>query len=118
MREAHQETGFGAEAAPDSCSGRRAKEIMSSFDTYAVKGRGKKMDTTPIAEFVCWTGLGIAKGYSYFSSTYKGQYELPQKKSVWARFNSYKEADPEASKDGGMERKFAADFEKRMNSRC
>lgn len=78
----------------------------------------RRWDTTPIAEFVCWTGLGIAKGYSYFSSTYKGQYELPQKKSVWARFNSYKEADPEASKDGGMERKFAADFEKRMNSRC
>jgi hypothetical protein len=26
----------------------------------------------------------MAKGYSYFVSTYKGQYELPQKKSVWA----------------------------------
>lgn len=94
--------------------GRRAKDIMTRFDTYADKGRGKKMDTTPIAEFVCWTGLGIAKGYSYFVSTYKGQYEVPQKKSVWARFDSYKKADPEAAKDGGMERKFAEDFENRM----
>jgi hypothetical protein len=97
--------------------GRKAKDIMTRFDTYAVKGRGKKMDTTPIAEFVCWTGLGFARGYSYFTSTYKGQYEVPQKKSVWARFDSYKKADPDASKDGGMETKFAADFEKRMNSR-
>lgn len=97
--------------------GRRAKDIMARFDTYADKGRGKKMDTTSIAEFVCWTGLGIARGYNYFVSTYKGQYEVPQKKSVWARFDSYKKADPEASKDGGMELKFAADFEKRMNSR-
>ena len=97
--------------------GRKAKEIMTRFDTYADKGRGKKMDTTPIAEFVCWTGLGIAKGYSYFASMYKGIYDLPQKKSVWARFDSYKKADPDASKDGGMEVKFAADFEKRMNSR-
>ena len=90
---------------------------MTRFDTYADKGRGKKMDTTPIAEFVCWTGLGIARGYSYFVSSYKGQYEVPQKKSVWARFDSYKKADPDASKDGGMELKFAADFEKRINSR-
>lgn len=97
--------------------GRKAKEIMSSFDTYAEKGRGKMMDTTAIAEFVCWTELGIAKGYSYFASTYKGNYDLPQKKSVWARFNSYKKADPEAAKDGGMERKFAADFEQRISRR-
>ena len=97
--------------------GRKAKEIMSSFDTYAEKGRGKMMDTTAIAEFVCWTELGIAKGYSYFASTYKGNYDLPQKKSVWARFNNYKKADPDAAKDGGMERKFAADFEQRISRR-
>ena len=97
--------------------GRKAKEIMSSFDTYAEKGRGKMMDTTAIAEFVCWTELGIAKGYSYFASTYKGNYDLPQKKSVWARFNSYKKAGPEAAQNGGMERKFAADFEKRITKR-
>ena len=97
--------------------GRKAKEIMSDFDIYADKGRGTKMDTTAIAEFVCWTGLGIAKGYSYFASTYKGHFDLPQKKSVWARFDSYKKADPEAAKDGGMERKFASDFENRMNKR-
>jgi hypothetical protein len=42
---------------------------------------------------------------------------LPQKKSVWARFNSYKKADPEAAQNGGMERKFAADFEKRITKR-
>ena len=75
------------------------------------------MDTTAIAEFVCWTELGMAKGYSYFVSTYKGQYELPQKKSVWARFDSYKKADPEAAKDGGLERKFAEDFEQRISKR-
>ena len=96
--------------------GRKAKEIMTNFDTYADKGRGKKMDTTAIAEFVCWTGLGMAKGYSYFVSSYKGQYDLPQKKSVWARFDSYKKADPEAALDGGLERKFASDFENRMNN--
>ena len=101
----------------DPEKGKKAKDIMTRFDTYADKGRGKKMDTTPIAEFVCWTGLGIAKGYNYFVSSYKGQYEVPQKKSVWARFDSYKKADPDASKDGGMELTFAADFEKRMNSR-
>ena len=101
----------------DPEKGKKAKDIMSRFDTYADKGRGKKMDTTPIAEFVCWTGLGIARGYSYFVSSYKGQYEVPQKKSVWARFDSYKKADPDASKDGGMELKFAADFEKRIKSR-
>ena len=95
--------------------GRKAKEIMSNFDTYAEKGRGSLMDSTAIAEFVCWTGLGIAKGYSYFASTYKGNYDLPQKKSVWARFNSYKKADPEAALNGGMERKFAADFEQRIS---
>ena len=97
--------------------GKRAKEIMDHFDAYADKGRGSKMDTTAIAEFVCWTGLGIAKGYSYFASTYKGGYDLPQKKSVWARFDSYKKADPEAAKDGGMERKFASDFEIRISTR-
>lgn len=97
--------------------GRKAKEIMTHFDTYADKGRGSKMDTTAIAEFVCWTGLGMAKGYSYFVSTYKGDYDLPQKKSVWARFDNYKKADPEAAKDGGMERKFASDFKSRMNNR-
>ena len=101
----------------DPEKGKKAKDIMSRFDTYADKGRGKKMDTTPIAEFVCWTGLGIARGYSYFVSSYKGQYEVPQRKSVWARFDSYKKADPDASKDGGMELKFADDFEKRINSR-
>lgn len=101
----------------DPEKGKKAKDIMTRFDTYADKGRGKKMDTTPIAEFVCWMGLGIARGYSYFVSSYKGQYEVPQKKSVWARFDSYKKADPDASKDGGMELKFAADFEKRINSR-
>lgn len=95
--------------------GRKAKDIMTNFDIYADKGRGKKMDTTAIAEFVCWSGLGMAKGYSYFISTYKGQYDLPQKKSVWARFDSYKKADPDAAMDGGMERKFAADFETRIS---
>lgn len=103
--------------ANDPEKGRKAKEIMTDFDTYADKGRGTKMDTTAIAEFVCWTGLGMAKGYSYFVSTYKGNYNLPQKKSVWARFDSYKKADPEAAKDGGMERKFASDFENRISKR-
>jgi hypothetical protein len=103
--------------ADDPEKGRRAKEIMTNFDDYAEKGRGNKMDTTAIAEFVCWTGLGVAKGYSYFSSTYNGSYELPQKKSVWARFDSYKKADPVAAKDGGMELKFAADFENRISKR-
>lgn len=97
--------------------GKRAKDVMNHFDTYADKGRGKKMDTTAIAEFICWTGLGIAKGYSYFAATYNGQYEVPKKKSVWARFDSYKKADPEAARDGGMELKFAADFENRLNRR-
>ena len=100
----------------DHQKGKKAKEIMTNFDTYADKGRGKKMDTTAIAEFVCWTGLGMAKGYKYFVSSYKGQYDLPQKKSVWARFDSYKKADPEAALDGGLERKFASDFENRMNN--
>lgn len=101
----------------DHEKGRKAKEIMTHFDTYADKGRGEKMDTTAIAEFICWTGLSLAKGYSYFASTYKGRYNLPQKKSVWARFDSYKNADPETAKDGGLERKFAADFEIRMSKR-
>ena len=101
----------------DHEKGRKAKDIMSKFDTYADKGRGNKMDTTAIAEFVCWTGLGLAKGYQYFSSTYKGCYELPQKKSVWARFDGYKKSDPEAAKDGGMEQKLASDFEIRMSKR-
>jgi hypothetical protein len=98
--------------------GIKAKEIMADFDSFADKGRGKKMDTTAIAEFVCWTELGIAKGYSYFVSTYKGQYDLPQKKSVWARFDSYRKADAEVANDGGMERKLASDFENRMSKRC
>ena len=97
--------------------GLKANEIMTDFAIYADKGRGKKMDTTAIAEFVCWTGLGMAKGYSYFVSTYKGKFELPQKKSVWARFDSFKKADPVAAADGGLERKFASDFENRMNNR-
>lgn len=97
--------------------GRKAKEIMKNFDIYADKGRGKKMDTTAIAEFICWTELGMAKGYSYFVSTYKGQYDLPQRKSVWARFDFYKKAEPESAKDGGMELRFASNFESRMNNR-
>ena len=97
--------------------GRQAKEIMMNFDNYAEKGRGNKMDSTAIAEFVCWTGLGISRGYGYFSASYKGRYELPLKKSVWARFDSYRKADPEAAKDGGMERKFASDFENRIGKR-
>lgn len=97
--------------------GLKAKEIMSSFDDYADKGRGTKMDTTAIAEFVCWTGLGLAKGYRYFISTYKGSYDLPQKKSVWARFDNFKKADPEAANNGGMASKFASDFERRISQR-
>ncbi|MBR6087221.1 MAG: hypothetical protein IKP84_04985 [Prevotella sp.] len=96
--------------------GIQAKAVMTNFDTYADKGRGKNMDTTAIAEFICWTGLDFAKGYSYFISTYKGQYDVPQKKSVWARLNSYRKAEPDRE-DGYLERKFADDFEKRMNSR-
>ena len=97
--------------------GLKAKEIMSSFDDYADKGRGTKMDTTAIAEFVCWTGLSLAKGYCYFTSTYKGSYDLPQKKSVWARFDNFKKADPEAANNGGMASKFASDFERRISQR-
>ena len=97
--------------------GRRAKEVMTCFDNYAEKGRGSKMDTTAIAEFVCWTGLGITRGYSYFMSTYKGNYDIPKKKSVWARFDSYRKADPEAAQNGGMENKFAKDFEQRISKR-
>ena len=97
--------------------GLKAKEIMSSFDDYADKGRGTKMDTTAIAEFVCWTGLGFAKGYRYFTSAYKGSYDLPQKKSVWARFDNFKKADPEAANNGGMASKFASDFERRISQR-
>lgn len=101
--------------ANDHAKGRKAREIMMNFDQYAYKGRGDMMDSTPIAEFVCWTGLGIAKGYKYFTLTYQGSYDLPKKKSVWARFNNYKKTDPEAAENGGMERKFASDFEKRIN---
>ena len=97
--------------------GRKAKEIMSNFDNYAVKGRGNLMDTTPIVEFICWTGLDFSKGFSYFTSTYTGTYGIPQRKSVWARLDGYKKSDPEKAKDGGMERKLAYDFEIRMNSR-
>lgn len=74
------------------------------------------MTQTAIAEFVCWTGLGITRGYSYFMSTYKGNYDIP-KKSVWARFDSYRKADPEAAQNGGMENKFAEDFEQRISKR-
>lgn len=101
----------------DPEKGLKAKEIMSSFDDYADKGRGTKMDTTAIAEFVCWTGLSLAKGYRYFTSTYKGSYDLPQKKSVWARFDNFKKADPEAANNGGMASKFASDFERRISQR-
>lgn len=97
--------------------GKKAKDIMAHFDTYADKGRGNKMDSTAIVEFVCWTGLGMAKGFSYFISTYKGDYKLPQKKSVWARFDNYRKSDPDTAKDGGMERKLASDFEIRMSKR-
>lgn len=97
--------------------GRKAKEIMMNFDLYADKGRGDMMDTTAIAEFVCWTGLDFAKGFQYFSTTYKGSYSLPKKKSVWARIDSCKKSDPDTAKDGGMERKFAKDFEIRMSIR-
>lgn len=97
--------------------GLKAKEIMSSFDDYADKGRGTKMDTTAIAEFVCWTGLGFAKGYRYFTSAYKGSYDLPQKKSVWARFDYFKKADPKAANNGGMASKLASDFERRISQR-
>lgn len=97
--------------------GRRAKEIMTHFDTYADKGRSGMMDSTAIAEFVCWTELGIAKGYKYFVARYEGDFGVPKKKSVWARFDSYKKADPVAAENGGMERKFASDFENRMRER-
>ena len=103
--------------ANDPEKGRKAKEIMSNFDTYADKGRGNMMDSTAIAEFVCWTGLDFAKGFQYFSTTYKGSYDLPQRKTVWARIDSCKKADPDIAKDGGMERKFASDFEYRMSKR-
>ena len=95
--------------------GKKAKEIMANFDAYADKGRGGKMDSTAIAEFICWTELGIARGYSYFAATYHGSYALPQKKSVWARFDSFKKLDPEVAENGGMERKFASDFENRIS---
>ena len=95
--------------------GKKAKEIMANFDTFAEKGRGGKMDTTAIAEFICWTELGLAKGYSYFATTYNGCYELPQKKSVWARFDNFKKLDPQVAENGGMERKFASDFENRIS---
>jgi len=42
---------------------------------------------------------------------------VPQKKSVWARFDSYKKADPKTAMDGGMERKLASDFENRITRR-
>ena len=99
----------------DPVKGRQAKDVMDHFDLYAEKGRGNKMDTTAIAEFVCWTGLGFAKGYSYFTIAYSGSYEIPQKKSVWARIDGYKKADPDTAQD--MERKLASDFERRI-SRC
>lgn len=97
--------------------GRQAKDIMEHFDVYADKGRGNKMDTTAIAEFVCWTGLGLARGYKYFTIAYSGSYEVPKKKSVWARFDSYKKADPKTAMNGGMERKLASDFENRITKK-
>ena len=96
--------------------GKKAKDIMKNFDKYADKGRGKKMDTTAIAEFVYWTGLGLTDGYRYFSLKYNGKYDLPQKKSVWSCINVSKKAESE-KEDGYIERKFALDFEKRMNKR-
>ena len=90
---------------------------MEHFDVYADKGRGNKMDTTAIAEFVCWTGLGLARGYKYFAIAYSGNYEVPKKKSVWARFDSYKKADPKTAMNGGMERKLASDFENRITKK-
>lgn len=93
--------------------GKQAMSIMANFDLYAEKGRGTMMDSTAIAEFVCWTGLGMAKGYQYFISTYNGNYSLPKRKSVWARFDTYKKADPSADKET-TEAKLASDFEKRV----
>lgn len=98
----------------DREKGKRAKTVMDQFDTYAEKGRGSKMDTTVIAEFICWTGLDFARGYNYFISAYKGHYELPQKKSVWARLDNFKKADPKSAENGGMELQFASDFERRI----
>ncbi len=102
--------------ANDYEKGRIAKEIMNCFDTYAYKGRGDKMDTMPIAEFICWTGLGLSRGYKYFALRYKGQYGLPQKKSVWSCIDGFKKAESE-KEDGYIEQKLASDFETRMNTR-
>lgn len=97
--------------------GKRAMEVMSHFDDYAQKGRGTLMDSTPIVEFICWTGLSFNKGYEYFSSSYVGKYDLPQRKSVYSRLDAFKKADPERAKNGEIEQGFVADFERRLNSR-
>lgn len=96
--------------------GQKAKEIMMNFDAYAEKGRGKMMDSTAIAEFVCWTGLGLVKGYEYFTLTYSGNYDIPKRKSIWTRIDDFKKTDPDAKVDDSIiTRKFADDFEKRIN---
>lgn len=101
----------------DCEKGKKAKEIMTNFDAYAQKGRGSMMDSTAIVEFVCWTGLGLTKGYEFFTSRYTGIYDIPKKKSIWARFDSYRKSDPQAEKDATiMERKLASDFEKRIST--
>ena len=97
--------------------GKKAMEVMSHFDDYAQKGRGTLMDSTPIVEFICWTGLDFNKGYEYFSSSYVGKYDLPQRKSVYSRLDAFKKADPERAKNGELEQGFVADFERRLNSR-
>ena len=95
--------------------GQKAKEIMLNFDAYAEKGRGKMMDSTAIAEFVCWTGLGLVKGYKYFTLTYTGNYDIPKRKSIWTRIDDFKKTDPDAKEDDSIiTRKFADDFEKRI----
>ena len=101
----------------DPEKGQMAKEVLTNFDIYADKGRGKNMGTTAIVEFICWSGLEFARGYKYFSNTYSGNFTVPKKNSVWARYDSFRKADPEIAKDGGMERKLAADFESRMRMR-
>lgn len=99
----------------DHEKGKQAKEIMACFDDYADKGRGQLMDTTAIVEFICWTGLDFSKGYHYFCLAYKGHYELPKKKSVWSRLDTYKKADPETARNGGLAHRLASDFENRIS---
>ncbi len=97
--------------------GKQAHEIMSNFDLYADKGRGDKMDSTSIIEFICMSGLPLKKGYSYMSESYHGKYILPQWKSVLARFSQFKHAEPEAFEDGSLQQRLASDFEKRLDKR-